>query len=232
MSASLPPRVEIGLDDRVGSYWSARVEQHLLDSYVGVPLLKFPEDLRTYEHILWSTGANAVIELGCHSGGSALWFRDRLRTFASYRGKTPYAVVSVDVDIDHARRAVESVDPSSEGLTLLQGDVTDARLPELVASHLPEQSRCMVVDDSAHTYATTSAALRGFAGFVSRGCFFVVEDGCVDVEGMRVDPNWPRGVIPAIEDFLSSPPGRGFTHRRELELYGITCHVRGYLQRD
>jgi cephalosporin hydroxylase len=67
----LPPRVEIELGDTVRTYWNARVAQHLNDSYLGVPLLKFPEDLRVYEHLLWESRANVVIEIGTNLGGSA-----------------------------------------------------------------------------------------------------------------------------------------------------------------
>jgi cephalosporin hydroxylase len=49
----LPPRVQVGLDESVRDYWLRRVRQHTNDSYVGVPMSKFPEDLRVYEHLLW-----------------------------------------------------------------------------------------------------------------------------------------------------------------------------------
>lgn len=88
-----------------------------------------------------------------------------------------------------------------------------------------------MVEDSAHTRFTTTAALRGFSRFVSPGSFFVVEDGCVDVEAMRVSDDWPRGVLPALHDWLETPAGAEFVVRRDLELYGISCHPRGYLQR-
>jgi cephalosporin hydroxylase len=109
--------------------------------------------------------------------------------------------------------------------------VLDPSLPEIVAGHLPPEARCFVVDDSAHTYETTSAALRGFSRFVPVDGFFVVEDGCVDVEAMRLSPEWPRGVLPALHDWLATEEGSRFTIRRDLELYGISCHPEGYLQR-
>ena len=229
--AVLPPRVETAFNETIGAYWADRVAQHLEDSYVDVPLLKFPEDLRVYEHLLWNVQANVVIEIGTHSGGSALWFRDRLRTFAAYGRIAEPLVITIDVDIAAARRALQSVDPSCDRIVLVEGDARDESLPDEVRRLLPANARCLVIDDSAHTYATTSASLTGFAQFVPRGGFFVVEDGCVDVEEMRVDSQWPRGVIEAIGDFLSSPEGRDFELRRDMECYGITCHVGGYLQR-
>jgi cephalosporin hydroxylase len=79
----LPPPVHADLADTVKDYWMARVAQHEHDWYAGVRLLKFPEDLRAYEHLLWTSRATVVIELGARFGGSALWFRDRLRTLQS-----------------------------------------------------------------------------------------------------------------------------------------------------
>jgi len=192
---------------------------------------KFPEDLRVYEELLWDSRANVVIELGTQFGGSALWFRDRLRSFTAYgRIKRPL-VISVDRESARAREAVAAVDRSFSSIVLLEGDVRDPALPDLVARHIPKRATCFVVDDSAHTYETTSAALHGFARFVGPGGYFVVEDGCVDVEELRVDPTWPRGVIPAIVDFLGDEAGNGFVVRRDLERYGLTCHVNGFLQR-
>ena len=75
-------------------------------------------------------------------------------------------------------------------------------LPARVRGLIEPGARCLVVEDSAHDYETTSAALRGFAQFVSVGGFFVVEDGVVDVEALRVDEDWPRGVRKATEDWL------------------------------
>ena len=88
-----------------------------------------------------------------------------------------------------------------------------------------------MVEDSAHVEATTAAALAGFARFVPPGGFFVVEDGCVDVEAMRAAPGWPRGVLPRWRHGWRSPAGADFAVRRDLELYGITCHPYGFLQR-
>jgi cephalosporin hydroxylase len=88
-----------------------------------------------------------------------------------------------------------------------------------------------VIEDSAHEYETTLAALTGFSDLVPPGGFFVVEDGCVDVEELRLSPDWPRGVLPALHDWLQTSAGQQFTVRRDLELYGVSCHPEGFLQR-
>ena len=230
-----PPAVDADPGGRrLRPYWKARVEQHLHDTYAGVSLCKFPEDLRVYEHLLWQLAPDTVIELGTHAGGSALWFRDRMRALQHYGriDRAPH-VVTVDIDQKLARENLAAADPAHAAeITLLEADVCDPELPDRVAGLLREDARCFVVEDSAHVYATTRAALEGFARFVPPGGFFVDEDGCVDVRGMRADRKWPHGVLPALREWLGTPGGGSFTVRRDLELYGISCHPQGYLQRD
>ena len=225
--------IEERLGEPLRDYWLERVAQHTHDTYAGILISKFPEDLRTYEHLLWDSRANVVIEIGTHWGGSALWFRDRLTSFARYRPPaTVPVVVSVDIETNIAHRALAQVDPNyASAIRLVDGDVRDPTTATRVRNELAPGSRCLVVEDSAHTYETTYAALQGFSDFVASGGYLVVEDGCVDIDSMRLDDAWPRGVIPAMEDWLRSSAGGGFRRRRDLERYGITCHPLGYLQR-
>jgi len=222
----------VDLNERLRDYWLKRVAQHTGDSYAGVGMSKFPEDLRVYEHLLWMSRATAVIEIGTYLGGSALWFRDRLATYARYRPGPPVRVVSIDIDVAAAKRNLVAVDPHfEESIVLVEARVDEPALASRVGELLPAQARCLVVEDSAHVYETTLMSLTTFARFVPPGGYFVVEDGCVDVEAMRLADDWPRGVIPAMRDWLQTSEGRGFRVCRELELYGISCHPEGFLQR-
>jgi cephalosporin hydroxylase len=193
---------------------------------------KFPEDLRTYEHLLWISRANVVVEIGVQFGGSTLWLRDRLQAMVRYGRISDPRVFGLDIDVTAARDAIASADHNAEtAITLVSGDVRDPAVAKHVSSLVPAGARCFVIEDSAHTYDTTFASLNGFAHLVPLGGFFVVEDGCVDVEEMRVSDDWPRGVLPALDDWLRTDIGMRFTVRRDLERYGLSCHPRGYLQR-
>lgn len=224
--------IERRLRTSLRDYWRNRARLSVLDTYAGVPLMKFPEDLRVYEQLLWEMRADVVIEIGTHSGGSALWFRDRLRTLASYgRVATPVRVVTIDVRVERACELLEAADPRyTDEIDVVEGDVTDPELPARVEARVPSGARCMVVEDSAHTYETTFAALGGFSRFVPLDGWMIVEDGCVDIDAMRL-PDWPRGVLPAVEDWLASSQGGAFRRRRDAERYGFTCHPGGFLQR-
>lgn len=81
----LPPPVDIELTrTSLRDYWVDRLYQHVLDCYAGLPLAKFPEDLRLYEHLIWLARPDVIIEIGTFGGGSALWLRDKLPTLATY----------------------------------------------------------------------------------------------------------------------------------------------------
>jgi cephalosporin hydroxylase len=185
-----------------------------------------------YEHLLWDAAPQVVIEIGAYGGGSALWFRDRLRTLESYgRVSNPF-VVSVELDPSQALAALDAADPDwRSSIQVIEGDVRDPATAERVAEAVHPGTPAFVVEDSAHVYETTHAALTNLSGFVEPGGYFVVEDGSVDIEELRPHDGWPRGVLPAIRDWMKTEVGSAFRIRRDLELYGLTCNPQGFLQR-
>ncbi len=60
------------------------------------------------------------------------------------------------------------------------------------------------------------------------GGWLVVEDGCVDVEALRLDESWPRGVLTLVEEWMATPAAAGFVRRRDAELYAMTSHPGGF----
>jgi cephalosporin hydroxylase len=215
-------------------YYLDRIRTHMDETYVGIRMRKFPEDLLAYEHILWGQSIDVVLELGTGHGGSALWFRDRLETFSRYRTSRMPMVISVDRNTEVAHTLLSQVDPGyNETIKLITSDIRDPALPEAVAKLIPEGSRILVVEDSAHMYETTMAALTGFAHLVPPGGYFVVEDGHRDYPGM-LPPDMPskvNGALIAVDEWLSSPLGRDFSIHRDLEKYLVTTNHRGWLLR-
>lgn len=209
MGLALPGRVSFELTDTVESLWKKRLDQHTGDRYKGRTLAKMPEDLRVYQHVIEASRPDTIVELGTYGGGSAIWFADQLDTFCG-GGRV------VTCDIYLPPQPLE--DPR---VRFLHGSLQDmsGQIGDLV------RGRVMVVDDSAHTYESTSAALNLYYHLVTPGCWFVVEDGVVD-ESISI---WAGGgVQPAIRDFLR-------THddfvQHDLAVYGLTTDHNGWLER-
>jgi cephalosporin hydroxylase len=225
--------VEDQLDSRLGDYYLQRVRIHEGDSYAGIRMRKFPEDLHTFEHLLWDEKVDVVVEIGTGHGSSALWFRDRLRTLASYRNAAPPLVVSIDVDVTSAHENLGRVDPTySRTITLVEADIRDPGTVDEVRRHLPDGARVLVVEDTAHRYDTTMAALRYFSSLVAISSFMVVEDGHRDIPGMLPEemPSL-NGALVAVEEWLGSEGAGRFVQRRDQERYIVTSNPGGWLQR-
>lgn len=222
-----------GRDETLSALWRSRVALHTRDEYAGIPMSKFPEDLRTYESILWERAPSVVVEVGVQYGGSTIWLRDRMFDFQRYRGGPAPLVLAVDVDLSAARSSLDELSPEAyAGLELLEGDIRDPRLLADVVARVPDGAEVFVIEDAQHDAETTQAALNGLAPLISGGGYYMVEDTCVDIEALRVDPDWPRGCGLALERWLATDAlGRRFRRRPDLQPYGLTCHPGGLLQR-
>ena len=220
-------------DIPLAELWRSRLKQHHLDSYAGVPMAKFPEDLRTYERILWERAPRIVVEVGVQHGGSTLWLRDRLLDFQRYRGGPAPSLVAVDVDLSLARKRFDEMPPeATAGIELLEGDIHDAATVATIVQAVPRGAEVLVIEDAAHDLATTSAALQGLAPLIQPGGYYVVEDTYVDIEPLRVNEAGFRGAGIAVAEWLAGDPlGRQFRRRPDLQPYGLTCHPGGILQR-
>ena len=186
------------------------------ETYRGRALVKFPEDLRTYQHVIEASRPSVIVELGSWQGGSALWFADQLRALCGGGH-----VISVDLEL------LSGV--SDPDVTFLTGDATAGWIVSAVRDLVGDEP-CMVVEDSAHTYPITRGVLNAYAPMVTEGQWLVVEDGVVDDEDLRTDAHWPRGVTPALEEFLATDVGSAF-ERHWLDPYVLTCHPGGWLRR-
>jgi cephalosporin hydroxylase len=199
----------------VAKLWRERIAVHEHDSYRGVPIHKFPEDLWIYEKLIWERRPHVLVEVGIERGGSTLWFSERVTR-----------VIGVDVDCSGARARLERV----RNVELVEGNIRDRAVVDEVVRQVAD-AEVMVVEDAAHDYKTTKAALEGLAPLIRPGGFYVVEDTCVDVDELRVDQGWPRGCGRALTDWLESSLGRRFRRRNDLQVYGLTCHPGGIIQR-
>ena len=191
------------------------------DLYKGVRILKFPEDLRTYERLIEDSQPEVIIELGVEAGGSSLWFADRLDTLCG-GGE----IIGVDIDVSQVNQKILD----DKRITLIEGDIASPdviqKVKELVAGR-----KAMVIEDAAHTYDCTLFALQNYWDLVPVGGWFIVEDGIVDIEPLRHYESTPRGVIGALDYFCSSYSGHKFS-RRSLSPYGITSNPSGWLRRE
>ena len=181
--------------------------------YRGVLTWKNVLDLWVYQEIIWETGVDCVIEIGVRHGGTTLWLADTLRTF---RGDTSL-VVAIDVE----RPATEL--PSN--VKFIHGS---SIAPETVAQvrELCAGRRTMVMADGNHEADHVLQELRLYTPLVDEGCYFIAEDGIVDVMDWTA---YTPGPLVAAHRFTAESDE--FLIDRSREKFLLTYAPDGFLRR-
>ena len=187
-------------------------------TYKGIPCLKCPFDMAIYTRLLWDVKPQSLIEIGTSSGGSALWLADMM-TVSGLDTK----IISIDIE------AITKI--SDPRIEFIKGDVHDldaVLTPDIIAA-MPRP--LLVIEDSAHTYQSTYAALKFFSEILRAGEVMVVEDGIVDAMG--ISQAYDGGPNRAIAEFMETSP-ESFSLMTELcDYYGrnATYNPNGYLKK-
>jgi cephalosporin hydroxylase len=192
-------------------YYDSRVWQRTF--WLGVPTIKYPTDLITYQEIVWETRPDLIVECGTHLGGTAYFFA----TICQLIGHG--SVLSID-PVPLPNR------PTHARLGYFQGSSTATATVERVKA-AKGTGTCLVVLDSDHTKVHVLEELRLYAPLVSPGHFLIVED--TNVNGHPVCPEHGPGPSEALAEFL----GECHDFERVLggEKYFLTANPGGYLRK-
>lgn len=177
-------------------------------AYRGVPFLKSPFDIALYLQLLHHLRPRTVIEIGTKHGGSALWFADMLDAHEIEGGQ----VVSVDIRPIAAFR-----DPR---IRFLEGDANALGVPLTDALLAACPHPWLVIEDSSHFYAETTATLEFFHPRLAAGDYIVVEDGVVSQLPADKYGRYENGPNRAVADFLAA-------HAADYEIDVALCDRYG-----
>lgn len=181
--------------------------------YRGIPAWKNVLDLWVYQEIIWETGVEAVVEIGVRHGGTTLWLADVVRNFRGDAG----LIVAIDLERPAATLP--------NNVHFIGGDSV---APETVAevARLCAGRRTMVLADGEHSADHVLAEMRLYTPMVSDGCYFIAEDGIVDVMEWR---EFTPGPAVAAQRFLAESDEFVLDPAREKFL--LTYAPGGFLKR-
>jgi cephalosporin hydroxylase len=218
-SEQTPPRAEVERISREFTtlFHALRKQTFSTTTWLGVPLVKTPNDIMAMQQIFTETRPELVIETGVYLGGSALMFASLL-DLLGIDGK----VVAVDIDLAAVRDRVKE-HPKIE---LHEGSSVD---PEIVSRIRAEamDRRTMVDLDSDHRAHHVLEELRTYSPLVTPGCYLIVEDSFLG--GRPVRPEAVPGPSEALDAWFGEDPP--FVPDRWHERYLLTQNPRGYLRR-
>jgi cephalosporin hydroxylase len=212
-------------------------------SWLGRPIIQYPEDMVALQEIIWQTRPDLIIETGIAHGGSLvlsasllamLDMCDAIESGQAFHPKdSKRKVLGLDIDIrDHNRRAIES-HPMSSRIEMIQGSSIDPEVIEKVRQIAKGYSSILVCLDSNHTHEHVLAELEGYAPLVTKGNYCIVFDTFVEDMPKDYFPDrpWNPGNSPksAVREFLKSHPEFGIDKSLNNKLL-ITVAPDGFLK--
>ena len=196
--------------------WIERYQREIVFEnvrYRGVLTWKNVLDLWVYQEIIWETGVEVVIEIGVRHGGTTLWLADTLRTF---RGAGAH-VIAIDLEAPGVSLP--------DNVSFIRGDSLAPETLEQVAQ-LCGGRRAMVMADGDHAAEHVLNEMRRYGPLVSDGCYFIAEDGIVDVMDWT---NYTPGPLVAAHRFVAETDE--FVIDRTREKFLLTYAPDGFLKR-
>lgn len=196
-------------------------------SWMGRPIIQFPQDMVAMQEIIWATRPDLIIEAGVAHGGSLVYYASMLQLLGHGH------VLGIDIDIRAHNRAAIEAHPMAHRITLLEGSSIAPETIAAVHAHA-RGKRCLVVLDSNHTHDHVLAELRAYAPLVCEGGYCVVMDTIVDDMPASFFPDrpWGPGDNPktAVRQYLTETTDFVVDARIDAKLL-LTVAPSGYLRR-
>ena len=197
-------------------------------SWMGRPIIQFPQDMMAMQEIVWAVRPDLIIETGIAHGGSILFYASLLELMG--HGE----VLGIDIDIRAHNRQAILEHPMSKRVRMIEGSSIDAAVVAQVHAHA-EGKRAIVVLDSNHTHAHVLDELRAYAPLVCEGGYCIVMDTLVEDMPDRfftADRPWRVGDNPktAVTEYLRGDDRFAVDTDLEAKLL-ITVAPGGYLRR-
>ncbi|HUQ67214.1 MAG TPA: cephalosporin hydroxylase family protein [Flavitalea sp.] len=197
-------------------------------SWMGRPIIQYPQDMIAMQEIIWKVKPDLIIETGIAHGGSLIYYASLLELVG--KGE----VLGIDIDIrEHNRQEIES-HPMFRRIKMLQGSSVDGSMADDVAKYAAGKGTVMVCLDSNHTHDHVLHELKYYSPLVTVGSYLVVFDTIVEDLPDNYLPGraWARGDNPktAVHEFLKSHPE--FIIDRDIDnKLLVSVAPQGYLKR-
>jgi cephalosporin hydroxylase len=225
---------EMAADDTLRSLttdWFDRASSHEYSyhfTWLGRPIIQFPQDIVATQEIIWRTEPDLIIETGIARGGSLILSASILELIGG-----DGLVVGIDIDIrEHNRTAIESHRLANR-IRMVEGSSVDPTVVTRVREIADGRQRIMVMLDSMHSHAHVLAELKAYSPLVTAGCYLLVFDTIVEQmrEDAFPDRPWGRGDNPAtaLSEFLATNDRFEVDETIEKRLL-VTVAPGGYLR--
>lgn len=197
-------------------------------TWLGRPIIQFPQDIIAMQEIIWRVKPNLIIETGIAHGGSLIFYASMLELLGG-----DGQVLGIDIDIREHNRVEIEKHPMFKRITMIQVSSVDESAVQQVYDFAKDKKQVLVALDSNHTHEHVLRELQLYSPLVTKGSYLVVFDtGIEDApDDLFPDRPWGKGNNPktAVWEFLKT--NERFEIDKEIEnKLLITVAPDGYLK--
>ena len=208
---------------------SYRVDYCYQWDWAGLPILQMPEDILTYQEIMFRCKPSFVLETGVAWGGGIALLASVMSLY-NPRGQ----VLGIDLNLDPSLQGRINALKLPVKIHLHRGSSTADTSFSWVRKHISSSDTVMVVLDSHHTHDHVLEELNAYAPLVTPGQFLIVGDTSVKdlaTSTERLRP-WSASDNPhtALQSFLQSSEDFFQDERANSKLL-TSFHPGGYLRK-
>jgi len=197
-------------------------------SWMGRPIIQYPQDMMALQEIIWEMRPDCVVETGIAHGGSLIFSASMLTLL----GGDGY-VVGVDIDIREHNRAEIVKHPMAPRIRMIQGSSVDDGIAQQVRGSVAGRKNPLVVLDSNHTHEHVLRELELYSPLVRKGGWLVVFDTVVEQMPADFYPDRPWGIgdnpMTAVDAFLKENDRFVIDEAMDAKL-AVSMAPRGYLR--
>jgi cephalosporin hydroxylase len=197
-------------------------------TWMGVPILQYPQDLMVMQELIWAIKPDYIIETGVAFGGMLVFYASILESIGDG------TVLGIDIDPRDYNMKILEKHPLRHRISVTKGSSTDKHVIEAVKDFV-QKGKVLVSLDSMHTHAHVLKELQLYSPLVSVGSYIVVFDTAIEEYGhfdKNQDRPWGPGNNPmtAVKEFMKG--NEEFVVDREVEQRAlITAAPGGFLRR-
>jgi len=144
-------------------------------SWLGCPVIQYPQDLMMLQEIIWRIRPDLIIETGIAHGGSLVFFASMLENIGG-----DGEVLGIDIDIRVHNWGEIIRHRMSKRIIMIEGSSIDQKAIAKVESFAKNKKSILVVLDSNHIHDHVLAELEIYAPFVTIGSYCIVFDTYID----------------------------------------------------
>ena len=143
-------------------------------TWLGRPIIQFPQDIVTVQELIWKIKPDLIIETGIAHGGSLILSASILELIGNGE------ILGIDLDIKkHNKIAIEK-HPLYHRITMIEGSSIDKKVVNKVFQFAKNKKRILLILDSNHSQAHVTKELKLYSPLVTKGGYILVFDTIIE----------------------------------------------------